>query len=225
MSSLNELKNEFVTKLLEESNNDVIISWTKEVLKQGVPPLSFFDQVFTPGMAEIGEKFSRLDIFLPELMDSAEKAKALSDQVLAPLLVKDTTSNSLMRGKVLICSVKGDLHDIGKNMVSLMLQVNGFEVIDMGVNVAPRDILGRAKEQEVDIIALSSLMTTSMPYMKEVVELRDGFNLKSKFAVIVGGAPITKEYSEAIGADSFGHDAVEAVQKCLLLIDRPVISK
>ena len=224
MSTFNDLQNEFVTKLLEESNTDLIIAWTKEILEEGTTPLDFFDKVFTPGMAEIGDKFSRLDIFLPELMDSAEKAKAISDQVLAPLLVENTASNSLNRGKVIIASVKGDLHDIGKNMVSLMLQVNGFEVIDMGVNVPPRVIIDKAREQEVDIVGLSSLMTTSMPYMKEVVELREGFGLKNKFSIIVGGAPITKEYSDAIGADAFGHDAVEAVQKCLLLLDRPVVS-
>ncbi len=223
MSTQNDLQNEFVAKLLEESNTDLLIDWTRDVLKKGMSPLTFFDHVFTPGMAEIGDKFSRLDIFLPELMDAAEKAKAISDQVLAPFLAKNTASNSLNRGKVIIASVKGDLHDIGKNMVSLMLQVNGFEVIDMGVNVPPRDIIDRARDQEVDIVGLSSLMTTSMPYMKEVVELRDAFGLKNKFLIIVGGAPITKEYSEAIGADAFGHDAVEAVQKCLLLLDQPVI--
>lgn len=224
MSAPIELKNEFVTKLLEESDTDSIIAWVKDTLASGVTPLDFFDNVFTPGMAEIGDKFSRLDIFLPELMDSAEKAKAISDQVLAPLLMKNSSVSSMVRGKIIIASVKGDLHDIGKNMVSLMLQVNGFEVIDMGVNVPPRDIIEKAKAQAVDIVGLSSLMTTSMPYMKEVVELRDGFGLKNKFAIIVGGAPITKEYSEAIGADAFGHDAVEAVQKCFLLMDSSRVS-
>ncbi len=223
MTPKNELQDEFVTMLLEESNTESIIAWTKDVLKDGMVPLAFFDNVFTPGMAEIGDKFSRLDIFLPELMDAAEKAKAISDQVLSPLLTKNTLSNSLERGKVIIASVKGDLHDIGKNMVSLMLQVNGFDVIDMGVNVAPRDIIEKAKSEKVDIVGLSSLMTTSMPYMKEVVELRDGLGLQKEFSIIVGGAPITKEYSEGIGADSFGHDAVEAVQKCLLLLDRPLV--
>jgi len=215
------LQNDFVIKLLE-SDSDMIISWSKEIIEKGVTPSDFFNLVFTPGMAEIGDKFSRLDIFLPELMDSAEKAKAISDQVLAPLFLQDATSKSMIRGKIIIASVKGDLHDIGKNMVSLMLQVNGFDVIDMGVNVAPRDIIDKAREQEVDIVGLSSLMTTSQPYMKEVVELRDGFGLKDKFAIIVGGAPITKEYSDAIGADAFGHDAVEAVQKCLLLLEQPI---
>lgn len=224
MKAPNDLQKEFVVKLLEENNTELLIEWTKELLKKGLPPLTFFDHVFTPGMAEIGDKFSRLDIFLPELMDAAEKAKAISDQVLAPLLAENTATNSLNRGKVIIASVKGDLHDIGKNMVSLMLQVNGFEVIDMGVNIPPREILDRAKDQEVDIVGLSSLMTTSMPYMKEVVELRDGFGLKNKFSIIVGGAPITKNYSDAIGADAFGQDAVEAVQKCLMLLDRPAVS-
>ena len=223
MKSINELKIEFTTKLLEESDIDILLAWTRGILQQGITPLNFFDNVFTPGMADIGDKFSRLDIFLPELMDAAEKAKAISDQVLAPLLINNTTSNSLNRGKIIIASVKGDLHDIGKNMVSLMLQVNGFDVIDMGVNVAPRDIIEKARSEKVDIVGLSSLMTTSMPYMKEVVELRDGFGLKDMFSIIVGGAPITKEYSEGIGADAFGRDAIEAVQKCLLLLDRPVV--
>jgi 5-methyltetrahydrofolate--homocysteine methyltransferase len=221
LTTYTDLQNEFVINLLEESDIDLVVQWTKDALDKGITPLDFFDHVFTPGMAQIGDKFSRLDIFLPELMDAAEKAKGISDQVLAPLLAKGKGSTSLARGKVIIASVKGDLHDIGKNMVSLMLQVNGFDVIDMGVNVAPRDIIEKAKADSVDIVGLSSLMTTSMPYMKEVVELRDGFGLKDKFAIIVGGAPITSEYSEAIGADAFGHDAVEAVQKCFLLMDRP----
>lgn len=106
-------------------------------------------------------------------------------------------------------------------MVALMLRVNGFEVVDMGVNVPPRDMLEKAKEVQADIIGLSSLMTTSMPYMKECVELRDGFGHKNDFAVIVGGAPITAEYTAEIGADAFGKDAVEAVEKCLALLDRP----
>jgi trimethylamine corrinoid protein len=102
-----------------------------------------------------------------------------------------------------------------------MLRVNGFDVVDMGVNVAPRDVLEKAKEVDADIIGLSSLMTTSMPYMKECVELRDGFGHKDDFKVIVGGAPITAEYTAEIGADTFGDDAVDAVQKCLALLDGP----
>ena len=172
-------------------------------------------------MAAVGNKFGRLEIFLPELMDAADRAQAISDDVVQPMLAASNSDQEVIRGKIVLGSVKGDLHDIGKNMVVLMLRVNGFDVIDMGVNVPPRDMLEKAKEVQADMIGLSSLMTTSMPYMKECVELRDGFGHKNDFAVIVGGAPITAEYTAEIGADAFGKDAVEAVEKCLALLDRP----
>ena len=173
-------------------------------------------------MASVGDRFGRLEIFLPELMDAADKAKAVSEQVVQPGLTLSNSGVNTSRGKVVIGSVKGDLHDIGKNMVSLMLQVNGFDVIDMGIDVPPRDMISRAKEVDADIIGLSSLMTTSMPYMKEAVELRDGFGLKGKIKIIVGGAPITPEYSQQIGADAFGRNAVEGVQRCIELVEQPI---
>jgi trimethylamine corrinoid protein len=183
-------------------------------------PLVYFNEVFTPAMAEVGDKFGRLEIFLPELIEAAERAQAVSGEVVKPALAEEQRDVSTSRGTVVICSVQGDLHDIGKNMVALMLQVNGFEVIDLGINVGPRDVLDRAKEIGADIVALSSLMTTSMPYMKETVELRDGFGLRDQFKVIVGGAPITPEYSTQIGADAFGRDAVHGVAQCIALMDQ-----
>lgn len=195
-------------------------AWAEQVLEGEIGVTDFFNFVFTPAMAAVGDKFGRMEIFLPELMDAADRAKAISDEVLQPRLTASGSEQEMMRGKIVIASVKGDLHDIGKNMVVLMLRVNGFEVVDMGVDVPPREILEKAKEVEADIIGLSSLMTTSMPYMKECVELRDGFGFKDNFAVIVGGAPITAEYSAEIGADAFGKSAVEAVERCLALLDR-----
>jgi methylmalonyl-CoA mutase cobalamin-binding domain/chain len=195
-------------------------AWAEEVLQGEIGVTDFFNLVFTPAMAAVGEKFGRMEIFLPELMDAADRAQTISDEVVQPMLAASGSDQELIRGKIVIASVKGDLHDIGKNMVVLMLRVNGFDVVDMGVDVAPRDILEKAKEVEADIIGLSSLMTTSMPYMKECVELRDGFGLKNDFSVIVGGAPITAEYTAEIGADSFGKSAVEAVERCLALLDQ-----
>ena len=195
-------------------------AWAEQVLEGEIGVTDFFNFVFTPAMAAVGNKFGRMEIFLPELMDAADRAKAISDEVLQPMLTASGSEQEMMRGKIVIASVKGDLHDIGKNMVVLMLRVNGFEVVDMGVDVPPREILEKAKEVKADIIGLSSLMTTSMPYMKECVELRDGFGFKDNFAVIVGGAPITAEYSAEIGADAFGKSAVEAVERCLALLDR-----
>lgn len=219
MSANEKLVAEFTEYLLAERTDDPI-AWVQSVLDAGTEPLDFFNTIFTPAMAEVGYKFSRLDIFLPELMDAAETAKKIIEQVIDPLFAEQKSSAKTSRGKVLICTVQGDLHDIGKNMVSIMLQVNGFGIIDLGTNVNSRVILERATEEKVDIVALSSLMTTSMPYMKEVIELRDGFGHKEDFHIIVGGAPITAEYAAEIGADGFGKDAFEAVDQCLTLINR-----
>jgi len=211
------LAEEFMNLFLS-GDPSAAVERTKEVLEQGLEPLDFFRNVFSPAMELVGDKFGRLEIFLPELMEAADTAREISESILVPLLDKEQVS--INRGKVLIASVKGDLHDIGKNMVSLMLDVNGFEVVDMGVNIDVRDIIERAKEVDADIIGLSSLMTTSMPYMKEVVEMIEGFGLKDRFSVIVGGAPITPEYSAEIGADAFGRDAVDAVAKCIELLGK-----
>jgi methylmalonyl-CoA mutase cobalamin-binding domain/chain len=196
------------------------ITWTQKTIAAGVLAVDFFNKIFTPAMAAVGARFGKLEIFLPELMDAADIAKAVSDEVLQPIFSQDGSGQGGAIGKAIICSVQGDLHDIGKNMVALMLQVNGFDVIDMGVNVSPRDILSRALEIKTDIVGLSSLMTTSMPYMKECIEMRDGMGHKDAFTVIVGGAPITAEYAAGVGADAFGSDAVDAVEKCKALLDR-----
>lgn len=222
MSDLEKLQSELIDLLLGD-DPDAGIPWAEKVLSGDISVSDFFNGVFTPTMAAIGDKFGKLEIFLPELMDAADRAQAISNDVIQPKLAKSDSDQDVIRGKIVIGSVRGDLHDIGKNMVVLMLRVNGFEVVDMGVNVPPRDFLDKAKDVEADIIGLSSLMTTSMPYMKECVELRDGFGLKNDFAVIVGGAPITAEYTAEIGADDFGKDAIEAVEKCLALLDRPVV--
>jgi trimethylamine corrinoid protein len=207
-----------LSKLLLSVDIKECSEWVKGVINTDISPLEFFNQVFTPAMAAVGDKFGRLEIFLPELMDAAEKAKAISEEVIKPALAASGTSGGESRGMVVICSVQGDLHDIGKNMVSLMLQVNGFDVIDLGVNVPVREALNRARDEGADILGLSSLMTTSMPYMKECVQLRDGLGLRERFHIIVGGAPITLEYCEDIGADAFGRDAIDAVEKCFFLL-------
>jgi methylmalonyl-CoA mutase cobalamin-binding domain/chain len=210
---------EFTEYLLGLRSDDPV-AWVRGILDSGLPPLDFFNNIFTPTMTIIGGKFSRLEIFLPELMDAAETSKRIIEQVIDPIFVEQKSSTKTSRGKILICTVQGDLHDIGKNMVSIMLQVNGFEVIDLGTNVNTRVVIDRAIEEKVDIVGLSSLMTTSMPYMKEVVDLRNGFGHKDDFAIIVGGAPITEEYAANIGADGFGKDAFEAVERSMELLSR-----
>ena len=220
MSNFQDLQAQLIELLLEKPQEEAV-AWAKQVLDSDLDILVFFENIFTPSMSSVGDKFGKMEIFLPELMDAADKAQAISDQVIQPVLAGKGDGTQITRGKIIIGSVQGDLHDIGKNMVALMLRVNGFEVVDLGVDVPVRTIIDRAKEEQTDIVGLSSLMTTSMPYMKEVVQMREGFGLKEDFNVIVGGAPITAEYAGVIGADAFGKNAVEAVEKCLALMDRP----
>jgi len=219
MANNNALKTEFA-ELLLNGNSALAIEKTNQLFNEGMDPLEYFQTIFTPAMEIIGEKFGRLEIFLPELMQSAETAKELSAKAIQPHIEKTgKTEGTEKRGKVLLASVRGDLHDIGKSMVSLMLEVNGFEIVDIGVDVDTRTIIDRALDEEVHIVGLSSLMTTSMPYMKEIVEMREGLGYLDKFAIIVGGAPITEEYCNEIGADTFGKDAVDAVGKCKSLME------
>jgi trimethylamine corrinoid protein len=209
-----------MTDLLLGDDEDAAKKWASELLGGDLSPVDFFNHVFTPTMTRIGDKFGRMEIFLPELIDSAERAQAVSDEVVQPMLAESGSDQKTVKGKILIGSVQGDLHDIGKNMVILMLRVNGFEVIDLGVDVPVATILETAKKEAPAIVGLSSLMTTSQPYMKEVVERRDGFGLKDDWDVIVGGAPITADYAEMIGADAYGKSAIEAVTECTKLIEK-----
>jgi methylmalonyl-CoA mutase cobalamin-binding domain/chain len=210
-------KAEMVGTLLS-GDKDACVALAQKIINQGVGPREFFTDILTPAMVSIGDMFSRLECFIPELMQAAEAAQSISNDVIQPKLRDLQEGQIVKQGKVVIGTVKGDLHDIGKNIVALMLEVNGFDVIDLGVNVDTQIFINRALESGADIIGLSSLLTTSMPYMREVVERRAGFGHNDRFSIIVGGATITKEYCEKIGAEAYAENAFEGVQKCLELM-------
>jgi len=210
-------KTELVKILLSGDTNAAVVL-AQKIIDDGVGPKEFFKDILTPAMENIGDMFSRLECFFPELITAAEGAQAISDKIIQPMLREQKEGEIIRQGRIVIGAVKGDLHDIGKNIVALMLEVNGFEVLDLGVNVDTHVFIDRALETGADIIGLSALLTTSMPYMREVVERRNGLGYKDRFAVIVGGATITKAYSEKIGAEAFGENAIEGVQKCLELM-------
>jgi methanogenic corrinoid protein MtbC1 len=158
----------------------------------------------------VGERFSRLDIFLPELMNSASTVKAIQE-VLLPYLADEPSQPK--KGRIVICTVSGDLHDIGKNIVKTMLEVNGFELRDLGVDVSAMNVVKAAAEFEADIIALSALMLPSLPSMKDVIDiLRENERYKGRFKVMVGGGPVSQEWAEKAGADAYGDNAIEAVK-------------
>ena len=180
------------------------------LVKQGKKVQHIFIECIEPTLTEVGEQFSRLDIFLPELMNSGSTVKAIQE-VLLPYL--EGEQSGTRRGKIIICTVSGDLHDIGKNIVKTMLEVNGFELRDLGVDVSAANVIKAAVEFDADIIALSALMLPSLPSMKDVIDiLRETEKYRGKFKVMVGGGPVSLEWAEKAGADAYGDNAIEAVK-------------
>lgn len=214
-------KTSFLEYLLA-GDMDEAIDLARNILDQGVTPVNFFEGVIAPALEDIGEKFENLDIFLPEMMIAARIVQAVNDQILTPRVEGESGYEKKSQGKVLIATVQGDLHDIGKNMVSLMLRVNGFDVFDLGTNVPPTTIIEQAESHQVDIIGLSSLLTTCLPYMKDVFNHLESKGKRNQFAIIMGGAAVTPQFAEHVGADGFGHSAAEAVKLCKQLIQARV---
>lgn len=203
-----------------EGDREGGVQLAKDALASGSQPLEFFQEVIGPVVDEMGDRFSRLEIFLPELMRTGMIVKAIQEEVLEPAIVASgAASTEPEAGKIVIGTCQGDIHDIGKNMVALMLQVNGFDVVDLGTNVSPRDFIDSAKREQADIIAMSTLLTTSMPFIRDTVELLDGMGLRDKFALVVGGAPITQGWVDKNDMDGFGEDAIDAVKVCRQIIE------
>jgi methanogenic corrinoid protein MtbC1 len=187
------------------------------LVEAGVSPLDIFSECIEPTLADIGNKFSRLEIFLPEMMESADAVKAIQE-ALQPYLEADEVLKT-KKGRILICTVSGDLHDIGKNIVKAMLEVNRFEVKDLGVDVAPAAAIAAAKDFDADIIAFSALMLPSLPYVKDAIDfVKQNEALKDRFKILVGGGPVSQKWAKKAGADGYGDDAMDAVQQALALV-------
>lgn len=212
-----EAKQQVFTDLLLAGEADQAVEQARALLGQGVSPTELFEACLSPVLEDIGGRFQRLEIFLPELATSGEIVQRISDEVIRPA-VEATAGQAPLMGKVLLGTVQGDLHDIGKNIVALMLSVNGFEVVDLGTSVPPLEFVNRAAQEKADIIGMSALLFTCLPYMKDVMDYLDGTGVRDRYAVIIGGAPTTPEYAEEIGADAYGANAAEAVDICKRLI-------
>jgi 5-methyltetrahydrofolate--homocysteine methyltransferase len=180
---------------------------TQEALEAGVEPLLLVNQHMAPAMDEVGRRFERCDYFVPELLLSARAMKSTLELV-RPLLV---ASGVEPIGCVIIGTVKGDLHDIGKNLVAALLEGGGFDVVDLGVNVSPEKFVAAARERNARIIAISALLTTTMLSMKATIEAIRQAGLRDQTTILVGGAPITEKFAREIGADAYGATAVDAV--------------
>jgi 5-methyltetrahydrofolate--homocysteine methyltransferase len=170
-------------------------------------------------MAEVGDRFEKGEYFVPEMLIAA-RAMQQGLSILKPHLQQ---SDLVSEGKVVIGTVKGDLHDIGKNLVSMMLEGTGFEVIDLGTDVAADKFIEAVNGHEAEVIAMSALLTTTMPQMKTVIEALDGAGLRDRAKVIIGGAPVTENYAHEIGADGYAADASKAVKVTKSLLDQSLL--
>ncbi|MCL2623097.1 MAG: corrinoid protein [Planctomycetaceae bacterium] len=200
-------RNDVIFNAIVEGNRDAAVGEVKTDLERGVPPQVILDESLVPAMDRVSELFETNEYFVPELMIAARAMQGCMAE-LDPHL---KASGVKKVGRVVIGTVLGDMHDIGKNLVASMLEGGGFEVIDLGVNVAPEIFLEKAREMEGTLIGLSALLTTTMPAMRRVVELRDSFGLQSSHRVMIGGAPVTQEYANEINADGYSETASGAV--------------
>lgn len=193
---------------LERGSDQEVRALTQAALDEAIPATEILEGGLMAGMQVVGERFRAHEIFLPHVLLAA-RAMGAGVELLEPHLGK-TDMHS--RGKVVIGTVKGDLHDIGKNLVGIMLNGAGFEVIDLGKDVSPEKFVETAREAKADVIGMSALLTTTMPAMKQVIALLKEQGLDSSVRTIVGGAPVTEDYAREIGADSYGFDAANAVE-------------
>jgi 5-methyltetrahydrofolate--homocysteine methyltransferase len=188
---------------------------TESAVADGADPKTLLDHYMIPAMDEVGRLFESNEYFVPELLISA-RAMKWSLEVLKPLL---SASGAKPMGRVAIGTVKGDLHDIGKNLVAAMLEGGGFEIVDLGVDVGPEQILAAYAEAPVDIVALSALLTTTMPSMRMIVDKLTEAGVRDKVKIMIGGAPVTAEYAQEIGADGYSENASSAVVLARTLVN------
>ncbi|MBW2427643.1 MAG: corrinoid protein [Deltaproteobacteria bacterium] len=180
---------------------------TEKSLQVGLRVDDLINNAFIAAMDVVGQRFGEGEIFVPEMLVSAMTMKK-GLEIIKPLLQK---SGNQSKGKVILCTVKGDLHDIGKNLVAMMLEGAGFEVIDLGVDATVESVLQKINEIQPDILGLSALLTTTMPQMQKVIEELITKGIRDRIKVMIGGAPLSNEFAKDIGADAFGRDAAEAV--------------
>lgn len=209
MASLETIKNSVI-----EGNVAGAAAETKACLDSGMDPQEIINQGLIAGMNVVGPRFKAGDMFVPEVLMSARAMQGGMDLVKELLIDFDLPT----AGKVLIGTVKGDLHDIGKNLVAIMLESSGYTVINMGVDIPPEKIVEAVKEHQPQVVGLSALLTTTMLEMKETIDYLEEEGLRDQVKVIIGGAPVTEDFSDEISADGYAPDAgsaVELVQRLL----------
>ena len=210
---------ELLGQLYDETltgNKPAVLELTNQGLALGLGPEMLLYEALIPSLEEVGARFERGDFFVPEML-IAGKAMAGALEILRPLLA-ETGAQTI--GKIVMGTVKGDVHDIGKNLVNIMFEGAGFQVIDLGVQVAPEKFVDAVREHQPDIVGFSAFLTTTMPMFKANINALQKSGLRDQVIVMVGGAPVTQEYADVVGADGYASDASAAVRLAKDLIER-----
>lgn len=198
-----------IKESLIEGEADLTVELTRQALSEGIEPLAVIEQGLIPGMDVVGQKYAEGEYFLPNLVISATGMKAAM-QLLEPVL-RQKQQSVRSAGTVVIGTVRGDIHEIGKSLVATMLSVNGFQVHDLGADVPVETFIAKVKETGANLLGLSALLTTTMTVQKDVIRALDDAGLRQRVKVIVGGAPVNANWASEIGADGYAEDAMQAV--------------
>jgi 5-methyltetrahydrofolate--homocysteine methyltransferase len=195
-------------------NSAAAVAAARQALSEGADPLDLVLHGISPAMAEVGRLFEAGDYFVPELLISARATKEVF-VLIRPLLAKQGAQPT---GRVVLGTVQGDLHDIGKNLLAALLEGGGFEVIDLGVSVSPEKFIAAVADKKAQIVGLSALLTTTLPAMKTTLDAFRSAGLRDRVKVMIGGAPVTQSFADTIGADGYGENAASAVQLARRLV-------
>jgi len=196
---------------IQRGKAKIVKEMVQQAVDSGIPATQILEEGLIDGMNIVGEKFKNNEVFVPEVLVAA-RAMNMGVAILKPLLAD---ADVQPKGRACIGTVKGDLHDIGKNLVKMMLEGKGFEVIDLGTDVAPETFVQTAKEQNCQIICCSALLTTTMGAMSDVVKSAEAAGIRDQVKIMVGGAPVTQNFCDEIGADAYTSDAASAADKAL----------
>jgi 5-methyltetrahydrofolate--homocysteine methyltransferase len=212
MASINDELRSGLSEALSNGDTDAAAALTQQALAEGVEPLDLIQQVIVPTLTKVGQDFQDFTIFLPELMaagEAAEKATTILEDFIAT-----SGKQGASLGVVVIGTVENDVHDIGKNIVSTLMRSHGFKVVDLGRDVAPSAFLEAAQKEKADIIAMSSLMTTTRPSTRSTINLFNEVGVRQAYKFVVGGGCVTQDWADEIGADGYAPDAASAVEMC-----------
>lgn len=207
-----------LTESLVIGEPEATVEFTRQALAEGIEPMSIIQNGLMPGMNIVGEKFASGEYFLPDLIIAAEGMQRAMELLEPELRARQQALESA--GTVVIGTVKGDIHEIGKSLVATMLSANGFKVFDLGVDVPTQKFIEKVQETQANILGLSALLTTTMTVQKEVISALQEAGLRNQVKVMVGGAPVTRKWASDIGADGFAEDAIGAVQVAKQLVGK-----